>query len=502
MGGLVLEGEMSDEILDLSAERIAAAIGDGSLGAVEVTRAFLSRIEAVNPVINAVCTLNDRALEVAADVDRRRASGAPARPLEGVPFLVKDILQTKGIRTTFGSLLLEHDVPEEDTVTVERLKNAGGVLLGKTNTPEFAHDINTTNKVFGTTRNPWDVNVTAGGSSGGSGAAVASGMAPLALGTDLGGSIRIPCSFNNLAGMRPSPGRVPFYPTDFGWDTLVEHVQGPMTRSVGDVGLALSVMAGPDDRDPSSLPNDGMDFRTAATGAASMVGRRVAYAGDLGVIPLDPEVDGLIRAALARLEGVGAIIEDACFDTSDIREIVSGTRAFGMVARYADRFDAHSDLMTQQLINQITPSLTMSVRAVTRSEKMRTAYWHRVRTFMETFEFIVAPCVGAPPFRLDEPLPSTVGGKPVERFQDVFMLTYVFSVTGLPMAAVPCGLTSDGRPVGMQIVGRRLRDDSVLEAAAAYQSVAEDLFRRPEVDLAALKPVSESMRTPGVSIDK
>ena len=493
---------MQDEILDWSAGRIAAEVGGGSVSAVEVTTALLARIEAVNPVINAVCTVNEGALEAAAAVDGRRAAGEPVRPLEGVPFLVKDILQTKGIRTTFGSLLLEHDVPDEDTVTVERLKAAGGVLLGKTNTPEFAHDINTTNKIFGTTRNPWDVNVTAGGSSGGSGAAVAAGMAPLALGTDLGGSIRIPCSFNNLTGIRPSPGRVPFYPTDYGWDTLVEHIQGPMVRVVDDIGLAMSVLSGPDDRDPSSIPDDGMDFLAAASGSAPMAGRRIAYGGDLGVIPLDPEVDGLIRSALARLESAGAVVEDACFDTSDIRDIVSGTRSFGMVARYADRFDAHQDLMTQQLINQITPSLEMSVRDIVRAERLRTAYWHRVRRFMETHEFIAAPVVGAPPFRLDEALPSTVGGKPVERFQDVFLSTYVFSVTGLPMVAVPCGLTKDGRPVGMQIIGRRLRDDSVLEAAAAYQMAAPEMFRRPEIDLAALKPVSEAMRTPGVSISR
>jgi amidase len=495
--------KMNDDILDWSAGRIAEAIGDGSVSAVEVTTTFLSRIEAVNPVINAVCTLNEQALEMASGIDRRRAAGEPTRPLEGVPFLVKDILQTKGIRTTFGSLLLEHDVPEEDTVTVERLKAAGGVLLGKTNTPEFAHDINTTNKIFGTTRNPWDVNVTAGGSSGGSGAAVAAGMAPLALGTDLGGSIRIPCSFNNLAGFRPSPGRVPFYPTDFGWDTLVEHVQGPMVHSVGDLGLAMSVLAGPDDRDPSSLPNDRMDFITSANGKAPMAGRRIAYGGTLGgVIPLDPEVDELIRAALARFEGLGCIVEDACFDTSDIRDIITGTRGFGMVARYADRFDAHSDLMTQQLINQVTPALELSVREVVKSERLRTAYWHRVRRFMEKYEFIVAPVVGAPPFRLDEALPTHVGGKPVERFQDVFLSTYVFSVTGLPMGAIPCGLTKDGRPVGMQIIGRRLRDDSVLEAASAYQGVAPELFRRPTIDLAAVKPVSEAMRTPGVTMKR
>lgn len=493
---------MNDEILDWSAGRIAGAVSDGSVSAVEVTTVFLDRIDAVNPVINAVCTPNEKALGVAADVDRRRAAGEPARPLEGVPFLVKDILHTKGIRTTFGSLLLEHDVPDEDTITVERLKAAGGVLLGKTNTPEFAHDINTTNKIFGITRNPWDVNVTAGGSSGGSGAAVAAGMAPLALGTDLGGSIRIPCSFNNLTGLRPSPGRVPFYPTDYGWDTLVEHVQGPMVRSVGDVGLAMAVLAGPDDRDPSSLPDDGMDFRAAASGRASLAGKRIAYAGDLGVIPMEPEVEALVKAGAKRFEALGCVVEDACFDTADIREIITGTRGFGMVARYADRFDAHRDLMTPQLINQVTAALDLSVREVVKSERLRTAYWHRVRRFMEEYDYIIAPVVGAPPFRLDEALPTHVGGRPVERFQDVFLSTYVFSVTGLPMMSVPCGLTSDGRPVGMQIIARRLQDDSAIAAAAAYEAAAPELFARAEIDLAAAKPVSDALQTQGVTMTR
>ncbi|MDC0400400.1 amidase, partial [Alphaproteobacteria bacterium] len=179
---------MTNEILEWSAGKIASQINTGAVTATEVVQTFINQIESVNPVINAVCTLNENALDEAKTVDARRKAGDPTRDLEGVPFLVKDILQTKGIRTTFGSLLLEHDIPNEDTISVERLKNAGGILLGKTNTPEFAHDINTTNKIFGTTRNPWNVNVTAGGSSGGSGAAVAAAMAPLALGTDLGGS--------------------------------------------------------------------------------------------------------------------------------------------------------------------------------------------------------------------------------------------------------------------------------------------------------------------------
>lgn len=492
---------MSAGVLDLSAGAIAAAVAAGRLGAEEVARAFLDRIEAANPAVNAVCTLSPRALDDARAIDRRRAAGAPPRPLEGAPFLAKDILATKGLRTTFGSLLLEHDIPGEDAVAVERLRAAGAVLLGKTNTPEFAHDVHTDNRIFGATRNPWDLNVTAGGSSGGSGAAVAAAMAPLALGTDLGGSIRIPGSINGVAGLRPSPGRVPFHPTDYGWDTLVEHVVGPMARSVGDLGLAMAALAGPDDRDPSSLPDDGTDWRAAVSipaGSAPLAGRRAALVGDFGgLIPLDAEVDGLVRAGARRLEALGCEVEEARFDASDIRAIVGGTRGFGMVARYADRYDAHADLMTPQLLNQIRAALDLSVRDVTRAERLRTAYWHRVRRFMERFDYMVAPAVGAPPFRLDEALPTAVNGAPVDRFLDVFLFAYVFSVTGLPIAAVPCGLTASGLPVGMQIVARRLRDDEALRAAAAYESAHPELFARPEIDPAQARPISPDLRTTG-----
>ncbi|MED5299927.1 MAG: amidase [Pseudomonadota bacterium] len=495
---------MSEQILDISAEKIAEGVGSRKLSASEVASAFIKRIEEVNPVINAICTLSDTILEEARAIDERLASGGKPRPLEGVPFLIKDILQTKGVRTTFGSLLLENDVPDEDTISVERLKAAGGILLGKTNTPEFAHDINTSNKIFGTTRNPWNVNVTAGGSSGGAGASIAAAMAPLAIGTDLGGSIRIPCSFNNLVGLRPTPGRIPFYPTDYGWDTLVEHVQGPMVRSISDIGLAMHVLSGPDERDPSSLPNDGKDFLTAAKNN-SYFGetRKIAYAGNLGgVVPLDPEVESLVKSAVRRFEELGFVIEEDCFDTSTIKEIVTGTRGFGMVARYADRFDAHSELMTDQLVGQVSAALQLSVRDVVKSEKLRTQYWHNVRKFMHRYDFIIAPAVGAPPFRLDEPFPTHVGGQAVERFQDVFLATYVFSVTGLPMISLPCGITKDGRPVGMQVIAKRFCDDQVITLGAAYEKVASEFFCRPEVDLSDVRPVSGALNTPNVFMGK
>ncbi len=492
---------MSTDIVDLSANAIVQEISNKSISCREVTKAFLARIDALNPVLNAVCTLNSQALEDADRADQRLARGETARTLEGVPILVKDILHTKGLRTTYGSVIREHYVPEEDAISVERLKDAGAILLGKTNTPEFAHDVNTNNQIFGTTRNPFNVNVTAGGSSGGSGSAVAAGMAPIALGTDLGGSIRVPCSYNNIVGIRPSPGRVPVYPTEFGWDTLVEHVQGPMTRSVADLGLAMSVLTGPDDRDPSSLPAPEHDFNAAASATQSLEGKRIAYVSNLnGLFPLDPEVDQLVKSAARQFEKLGCIVEETTFDESDIREIVTGTRGFGMVGRYADLFDKHQEKMTLQLVNQVTNALALDVRTIVNAEKMRTGYWHRVRKFFKRYDYMIAPSVGAPPFRLDEPLPTEVGGVAVERYYDVYLAAYAFSVTGLPIMAVPCGRTANGLPVGMQIIGHRLRDDSVISAAAVYEHHCAENFVRPDIDLEQVKPVSPDLATPGLAV--
>lgn len=490
-----------NDICALSATTIAAQISDRSLSGEEVTRAFLQRIETFNPTLNAVCTLNEEALSQAQAADQRLAQGASARLLEGVPFLAKDILHTKGIRTTFGSLIREHFIPGEDTLSVERLKAAGAILLGKTNTPEFAHDIHTTNKIFGATRNPFDVNVTAGGSSGGSGAAVAARLAPVAIGTDLGGSIRIPCSYNGIAGVRPSPGRVPVYPNEFGWDTLVAHVHGPMTWSAADLGLVLQALAGPDDRDPSSLPAAACDYSHIAVEPPSLKNLRIAYVGNLdGLFPLDPEVEALTKQAAYRFESLGCIVEETAFDTSGLRDIIAGTRGFGMVGRYADLYDAHKEQMTDQLINQVSTALTLDVRTVVAAEKLRTVYWQRVRRFLESYDYIIAPAVGAPPFRLDQPLPTEVGGLPVKRYYDVFLACYAFSVTGLPIAAVPCGLTRSGLPIGIQIVARRLRDDRAVAAAAAYAQIAPEVFSAPEVDISKLQAISGDLSTPGMAV--
>jgi amidase len=492
---------MGAELIQKSARELRAMVARRETSAAEIAAAFLARVEDLNPAINAVCTLNPSAAADAEACDSRLRSGGEPRPLEGVPFVAKDNLHTKGLRTTFGALLHEDFVPEEDAIAVERLRAAGAVLIGKTNTPEFAHDINTSNRIFGTTRNPLDFNVTAGGSSGGTAAAVAADMAPIGLGTDLGGSIRIPASFCGISGIRPVPGRVPVYPTEHGWDTLVEHVHGPLARTVADTGLVLSVLAGPDDRDPTSLPLQGLDFEKAARGGVPLRGRRAAYTADLNrLFPVDPEVEALTRKAARDFEALGCALEEASFDPADLKEIIAGTRGFGMVARYADRLDRHRDKLTSQLIGQVSDALKLDLRAVTRAERLRTLYWHRVRAFLERFDYLLMPSVGAPPFRLDQPLPTEIGGRPVDRYYDVFFATYAISVVGLPAMSVPCGHTKSGLPVGLQIVGRRLREDLVLEAAAAYADAQPENFARRPLSADAPRPVASALVTPGMRL--
>jgi amidase len=490
---------MREALHEMSAGALACGVARREVSAREIAAHFLERVEQLNPAINAICTVNPAAVAEAEACDRRLQSGEKPRPLEGVPFVAKDNLQTKGLRTTFGSRLCENYVPEEDAIAIERLRGAGAVLLGKTNTPEFATDVNTTNRLFGQTRNPLDLNVTAGGSSGGTGAALAAGMAPIGLGTDLGGSIRVPSSYCGITGIRAAPGRVPVYPTDFGWDTLVEHVHGPMARTVADVGLVLSVLAGPDDRDPSSLPAQDCDYSATAEGRADLSGRRIAYSPNLnGLFPVHPEVHALTQQAARDFEALGCKIEEASFDSADLKEIIAGTRGFGMVARFAEQVENDADRMTGQLVGQVRDALKVDLRAVAKAERMRTRYWQRVRSFMERYDYILTPTVGAPPFRLDEPLPQTIGGRPVARYYDVFLATYAFSVIGLPAMSVPCGFTRGGLPVGLQIVSRRLREDRVLEAAAAYAQARPEHFKPRALSLAAPKPVANELVTPGM----
>jgi amidase len=446
----------------------------------EVMQAVLARIDAVNPRVNAYVTVAREAALGAA----RRATAALRRratlpPLHGVPVSIKDLTSTKGIRTTWGSKIFEHHVPSEDALTVTRLKAAGAIVVGKTNTPEFGAGGNTFNAVFGATRNPWNLALTCGGSSGGAAVALAAGMGPLAQGSDLGGSLRTPAAFCGVVGFRTTPGLVPVYPRELAWDSL--SVSGPMARTVADVALMLSVMAGPDDRAPLSYDVDTRAF-SAAVRRPSVRGWRVAWTPDLGgLIPVDAEVARVAASACRVFRSLGARVTTASPSFAELNEIVLGTRGLSMAALHADRLAEWGGEMQKGLVWNIEQGLALTPRDIGRAEKLRSALWQRVRRFMERYELLVLPTVAVRPFPVEQPYPTELDGKPLDNYTQWFFLTYALSVTGLPVISVPAGFTRDGLPVGIQIVGGRRREAAVLAAAAAFERAAPWADRIPPV---------------------
>ncbi len=437
----------------------------------EVMRAVLERVDAVNPKLNAIVTLErEPALKAARTATAALKKGKKLGPLHGVPVTIKDLTHTKGIRTTWGSKVFEHNVPDEDSLIVERLKAAGAIILGKTNTPEFGAGGNTFNAVFGATRNPWNPALTCGGSSGGAAVALATGMGPIAQGSDTGGSLRTPAAFCGVVGFRTSPGLVPYYPKALGWDSI--GVTGPMARTVADTALMLSVIAGPDDRSPISYDADTAAFPRAVK-LPSIKGWRVAWTPDLsGLIPVDGEVAQVAERATRVFRSLGAKVESACCDFSEINDIVLGTRGLAMVANHADKLAKWKDQMQKGLVWNIEQGLRLTPEEIARAEVLRTTLWHRVRTFMETRELLILPTVAVPPFPVEQPYPTEINGKPLDNYTQWFFLTYGITLTGLPVISVPCGFTKSGLPVGLQIVGRRRQEAMVLRAAAAFEAAA------------------------------
>jgi amidase len=437
----------------------------------EVMQAVLERLDRVNPVVNAFVTVDrEGALRQA-----RRATAALARrnatvgPLHGIPVGIKDVTLTKGMRTTFGSKLFEDYIPDEDAAVVERLRAAGAIVMGKTNTPEFAFGPNTVNAVFGATRNPWNPALSSGGSSGGSAAALATGMCPIAQGTDLGGSLRGPAALCGVVGFRTTPGLIPRYPEVLAWDSY--SVEGPMARTVGDTALLLSVMAGPaDDRAPMNYATDGKAFRAAVT-RPSVKGLRVAWTPDMaGLVAVDPEIAGAVEESAAAFRKLGARVERASPDMADVPEVVALTRGFLMVARHADKLERFAGQLQAGLVENTTQGLGMSARDVARGELLRTRLWQRVRDFLQTHELWLTPTAAVPAFPIELPHAMEIGGKPAGKTLQRSYLTYAFSVLGLPAISIPCGFTRAGLPIGLQIVGRPRQEATVLRAAAAFEA--------------------------------
>jgi amidase len=453
----------------------------------EVMQAVFARIDAVNPLVNAYVTLDREGALAAA----RRATAALTRkratpgPLHGIPVSIKDLTPTKGLRTTSGSKIFEHHVPDEDALYVERLKRAGAIVVGKTNTPEFGAGANTFNAVFGATRNPWNPALTCGGSSGGAAVALATGMGPLAQGSDLGGSLRTPAAFCGVVGFRTSPGLIPVYPADLAWDSL--SVTGPMARTVADVALMLAAMAGPDDRAPLSYDVDPRQF-TAAVKRPSVKGWRVAWTPDLnGLIPVDAEVAAIAERATRVFRALGAKVEHACPDFGEVNDIVLATRGLSMVARHADKLAQWEPVMQAGLVWNIKQGLSLTPQQIGEGLKLRTRLWQRVRAFMETRDLLILPTVAIPPFPVEQRYPTEINGRSMDNYTQWFFLTCGITVTSLPVISVPCGFTASGLPVGLQIVGRRRQEAAVLRAAAAFEAAAPWGDRIPPVVAAAAR---------------
>jgi amidase len=465
-----------EELCFLDARRLGALLQARDICAVEVMEAFLAQIERFNGSVNAIPTLRPHAelIAEAAAADRTLARGAPAGPLHALPFAIKDLSLTRGLRTTFGSRIYRDFVPTSDELYVERIKRAGGIVIGKTNTPEFGAGSQTFNALFGATRNPYDLARTCGGSSGGAAAALACGMLPLADGTDLGGSLRNPASFCNVVGFRPSPGRVPRL-NAAAIDTLGVH--GPMARTVADLAWLLAAMAGPDPRDARSLGEPGAAFAGALE--RDFRGVPIAWSERLGRYPVEPAVTAVCNSARHVFAGLGCEVADAEPDFAGVDEIFQTLRAAGYATSLGRDLERHRTLLKDTVIWNVERGLALTPGDVARASAEKAALEQRVDRFLERHEFLLLPVSQVVPFPVEVEWVHEIGGERMSTYVDWMATCYAVSCTGLPAISVPSGFTPDGLPVGLQIVGRRGRDRDVLELAHAFERQTRFAQRRP-----------------------
>jgi len=465
------------DIVFQPAKKLARLIRSRKLSAHEVMEAYIAQIERVNSKVNAIVTfLPEQALKQARAVDRRSA-----RPgaLAGLPIAYKDLVVTKGIRTTFGSRIYADNVPAEDHVLVERLTAAGAITLGKTNTPEFGAGSQTFNEVFGATLNPHDPDKTCGGSSGGAAAAVACGMLPFADGSDLGGSLRNPGNFCSVVGFRPTPGRVPNYPTIDAWGTLP--VLGPIARTVEDVAFLFSAMAGPDIRSPISITEPGTVFSRRLERDFRKV--RVAWSRNLGGLPVDTRVTKVLEAQRKIFESLGCVVEPAEPDLSGADEAFQVLRALAYAQRYGALLKQHRDKMKDTVVWNVEKGLRLDGPQIARAMALRSDVYRRMREFMQRYEFLLLPVNQVPPFPASQPYVTEIGGVKLESYIDWMKSCWYITVTSHPAVSVPAGFTDDepALPVGLQVVGRYRDDFGVLQLAHAFEQETQVWRRRPPV---------------------
>jgi len=463
----------------MSAKDLAALIRTRKVSVREVMAAHLERIRRLNPAINAIVAKrdDDQCLALADAADRQIAKRELLGPLHGLPIAFKDVQPAVGFPFTRGSTIYKTTMPTEDSVLVERLRKAGAIPIGKTNTPEFGMGSHTYNKVYGTTVNPFDHTKSAGGSSGGAGAALASGMLPIADGSDLAGSLRNPGNFNNIVGMRPTVGLVPSAPNML--PLLGFATNGPLARTVADTALLLSVMAGPDPRDPGCFPSDPSVFRRALE--RSFRGTRVAWCPDLGGLPLDARVREVLAAQRKTFEAMGCIVEDACPDLSGAESLFLTIRGFRSATLYGPLLAEFRDQLKPEAVGEIEGGLALTSGDVARAMVQHGQLMERMRRFQERYEFILCAVNQLPPFDATLDWPKTIEGVKMEHYIAWMKSAYWITATFRPAISVPAGFTSDGLPVGLQIVGRHRADFAVLQIAEAFEQATGFGKRRPPI---------------------
>src|SRR2546425_5771694 len=474
-GSLGAQGDTAS-ICFMSAVEMARLIRSKKLSAREALAGHLTQIERVNPKVNAIVTLvPEMAAEAAAKADEMQARKQTLGPLHGLPVAHKDLFETRGIRTTYGSLLYKDNIPTEDDIVVERMRRAGAIIIGKTNTPEFGAGSQTFNKVFGATLNPYDLTKTCGGSTGGGAVALACGMVPLADGSDMGGSLRNPPNFCNVVGIRPSPGRVPNPPTTLGWFTL--SVDGPVARDVSDCAFFLSALAGFDRRSPIAIDQAGSQFAPPLSGR-DFKGARGALFKDLG-LPWEAAVRDAVKSQRKVFESLGCIVEEAEPDFKDADECFLTWRHWSVELGFGDILEANVDKMNEYVHWHVQEGRKLTGPQLARAEAKRTELYQRMRRFMEKYEFFVLPVNQVLPFDVKTHYPTEIAGVKMKNYIAWMKSAYYISTVGNPAISVPCAFSDSGLPIGIQIVGRHNDDWGVLQMAFAFEQTTNIGKRRP-----------------------
>lgn len=465
----------------MSARDLADSIRRRRISAREVMNAFLAQIERINPKINAiVAKLDDeKCFGLADEADRRLAHGENTAPLHGLPFAFKELDPVVGFPMTRGSRIFKDYTPPADSIVAERVKGAGVLAIGKTNVSEFGMGSHTYNDVYGTTFNPYDLTKSAGGSSGGAGAALAAGLLPLASGSDLGGSLRNPANFNNIVALRPSVGLVPSAPSAlpcFGFS-----VKGPMARSVQDAAFLLSVLAGADGRDPATYPSEPAIF--AKPLERDFTNCRVAWCSDLGGLPVDRRVRSVLEAQRRTFSDLGCIVEEACPDLSDGDDVFLTLRAWNYWHTLGPLLEKHRDRMKPEAVWQVEAGRDLSGAAVAQAFARHGELMQRMRLFQEKYEFLLCCVNQVAPFDADLHWPREIDGVAMDNYLSWMKSAYWISATFCPAISVPAGFTPDGLPVGIQIVGRYRDDFGVLQIAHAFEQATGIGRRKPPIML-------------------